>query len=47
MISTVLLAGVGALMVPVIYIGFDDWRVARRLRKQQEPGPGRHGREER
>ena len=47
MINTVLLAGIGALMVPVVYIGFDDWRTARRLRKQQEPRPGRHGREER
>lgn len=36
MISTVILAGIGALMVPVIYIGFDDWRMARRLRKQQQ-----------
>ena len=36
MISTVLLAGIGALMVPVIYIGFDDWRASRRMRKEKD-----------
>jgi len=35
-ITTALLVGVGALMVPAICIGFDDWRAARRMRKEKD-----------